>query len=189
MKKKRIFTVIAVILAVLVIGLLVVFFKANNIFNNITQTKEYETVQIVCLKDSPLQPEDDFSGYNIGYINGDRHSYDTMTDILGENKKKVRKSRTYKSTKELYDDFLSGYTEMMLLTNDVKSDLFEIDENYTDKIRVLFSKDYELGTVETNAVDISTEPFTLYLCGADLSSGDSITSAVLMKMFVHAHEA
>ena len=176
-KKKKIFAVVTVVLAIVVIGLFLMFFKANNIADNITQTKEYETVQIVCLKDSPIQPEDDFSGYNIGYINGDRHSYDTMTEILGENNKKVRKSRTYQSSKGLYENFLSGYTEMMLLTNDVKSDLFEIDESYTDKIRVLFSKDYELGTVETKAVDIATEPFTLYLCGADLSSGDSITSA------------
>lgn len=176
MKKKRLITVISVILIIILAIFLIIFFKANNMADNIVQTKEYETVQIVCLKDSPIEPEDDFSEYNIGYINGDRHSYDTMTEILDENNKKVKRSRPYRTSKGMYEGLLDGYRDMILLTNDVKSDLFEIDPSYTEKIKVLFSKDYEIGTIETKAVDISTEPFTLYLCGADLSSEDKITS-------------
>lgn len=35
---------------------------------------------------------------------------------------------------------------------------------------------YELDAVEIKPVDINSEPFTVYLCGADLSSGQDITS-------------
>ena len=51
-----------------------------------------------------------------------------------------------------------------------------IDEDYESKIKVVFEKKYELDAVEIKPVDINSEPFTVYLCGADLSSGQDITS-------------
>ena len=44
------------------------------------------------------------------------------------------------------------------------------------RLKVVFEKKYKIGTAELKAVDISKEPFTIYLCGADLSSGEDINS-------------
>lgn len=148
----------------------------TEVAEQVTQTVEYETVQIVALKDSGITAEDDFSDYILGYMNGDDGAYERSSEILVEQDKSVRKSKPYKSTKALYKYFQKVSCDLMVLTPQTRSDLIEIDEDYPAKIEIIFEKSYELGTVETKAVDISSEPFTVYLCGADLSSGQNINS-------------
>ena len=63
--------VLEIILAVvLVVGLIAVG-KINTVAGEISRTVEYETVQIVALKDSPIEPEDPFDEYVLGYTNSD----------------------------------------------------------------------------------------------------------------------
>lgn len=137
---------------------------------------QYEVVQIVALKDSDINEEDDFSTYTLGYTNSDDGAYQRSSEILVENNKKVKESHPYSDTETLYNDLLSSKTQMMVLTSNTRSDLSLIDEEYESKIKVLFEKKYELEAVEIKPVDISSEPFTIYLCGADLSAGQDITS-------------
>ncbi len=54
--------------------------------------------------------------------------------------------------------------------------MFSLDENYTEQIKVILSKEYPLEAAKVKSVDISKEPFTVYFQGADLSSGDNINS-------------
>ena len=75
-----------------------------------------------------------------------------------------------------YNALKNHKVELLVLTNIGKSDLSVIDENYEDYIQVILSKDYPLEKVTSQDVDISKEPFTIYLQGADLSSGDNINS-------------
>ena len=150
--------------------------KVDEVAENISEVKEYEVVQIVAHKDSGITSEDDFSSYVLGYVNSDNDAYERSSEILAENSKVVSKSRPYKTTDEVYSSLLSKSIELMVLTNDTKVDLSMIDEDYSDKIVVLFEKQYEIEQVEADAVDISTEPFTVYFQGTDLSSGDNISS-------------
>jgi len=150
--------------------------EVNEVTDKISTTVEYETVQLVCLKDSGIRKTDSFADYDAGYLNKDTHSFESLIDILETNEKTVAKSRPYKSTKALYSSLQRGSTELMIITSDIKSDLMTIDEDYQDKVKVLFELQYELDAIEAKAVDISTEPFTIYLCGADLSSGENINS-------------
>lgn len=176
LKKAKIAIVIEVLLTiVLVIGIVAVS-KVNSVAGEISKTTEYEVVQIVALKDSNIQPADDFSAYTLGYTNSDDGAYEKSSDILVENNKKVKASKPYETTDKLYNDLLSSTTEMMVLTSNTRSDLTSIDEEYEDKIKVVFEKKYEIGQAEVKDVDINKEPFTVYLCGADLSSGQDINS-------------
>lgn len=175
-KKPTAAVVIEVILAILLILAVVVMGKINSVAGNIGRTTEYETVQIVALKDSEIKESDDFSDYILGYTNSDEGAYDRSSEILEENKKKVKKSKPYESTENLYEDLQSSDAQLMVLTSNTRSDLSVIDEEYEDKIVVLFEKKFALGTASLKAVDISEEPFTVYLCGADLSSGEDINS-------------
>ena len=175
-KKTKVALVLEVILMLILIVAMVIVGKVNSVAGAIGQTKQYEVVQIVTLKDSTIQADDDFNSYVLGYTNSDDGAYEKSSEILVENDKKVKESKPYSDTEKLYNDLLSSKTQFMVLTSNTRSDLSVIDEEYEDKIKVIFEKKYELEDVKPKAVDISKEPFTVYLCGADLSSGQDITS-------------
>lgn len=175
-KKAKAALVLEIILAVVIVAGLIAVSKINTVAGEISRTVEYETVQIVALKDSPIEPEDPFDEYVLGYTNSDDGAYERSSAILEENNKEVERSKPYETTDLLYEDFLASETELMVLTSNTRSDLSVIDEEYEDKIKVLLEGEYEIGTAEAKAVDITSEPFTLYLCGADLSSGQDINS-------------
>lgn len=150
--------------------------KISSVAGRISRTTEYEVVQIVALKDSGIEGSDDFSDYRMGYVNSDDGAYERSGEILGEHDKKVKVGKPYETTPKLYSDFQEETTELMVLTSNTRSDLSVIDEEYEDKIKVLFEKQYALQTAELKPVDITKEPFTIYLCGADLSAGQNINS-------------
>lgn len=163
------------ITVLLIVGIFAVS-KINNVAGEISKTTEYEVVQIVALKDSPITAESDFSSYTMGYTNSDEGAYDRSSEILVDNNKKVKESRPYESTDRLYGALMSREAELMVLTSNTRSDVSIIDEEYEDKVKIVFEKKFELGQAEAKTVDITKEPFTVYLCGADLSSGQDINS-------------
>lgn len=175
-KKTPVALVIEILITIVLIMGIAAIARINSVVEEISRTTEYETVQIVTLKDNDIEAEDDFSQMTLGYTNSDDGAYERSSEILEENDKTVKESKPYETTDQLYEDLLSGTTELMVLTSNTRSDMALIDEEYEDNIKVLLEKDYEIGTVEAKAVDISTEPFTLYLCGVDLSSGQDINS-------------
>ncbi len=175
-KKTKISIAIEILITILLVVSIVVLGKINSVTGEISRTTEYEVVQIVTLKDSNIDAADDFSSYILGYGNSDNGAYEKSSDILVEHNKKVKESRPYESTDGLYSDLMSSKIDFMVLTSNTRSDLSMIDEEYEDKVKVIFEKKYEIGQAELKAVDITKEPFTLYLCGADLSSGQDINS-------------
>lgn len=176
LKNAKLSLALEILLATVLIVALVLVGKINSLSDAISRTVQYEEVQLVALATSDITAEDDFSSYVLGYTNSDDGAYERSSEILEENGKKVKESHPYASTDELYEDLLSGTTELMVLTSDTRSDLSLIDEEYESKIKVILAKKYELDAVAIKPVDISNEPFTIYLCGADLSSGQDITS-------------
>lgn len=176
-KKKPVLALIMELLMIFILAAaLLGVHEVNEVTEEISQTVEYETVQLVALADSGITPEDDFSDYIAGYVNGDEHAFTCLSDIIKKNNKKLSKSRPCKSTASLYERFKKEKVQLMILTNDIKTDLTAIDEDYQEKIIVLFEKKYPLSSATLKPVDIESEPFTLYICGADLSSGENITS-------------
>lgn len=175
-KKPTAAVVVEILLAIILVVGVVAVGKINSVAGNISRTTEYETVQIVALKDSGIKKSDDFSEYVLGYVNSDDGAYEKSSQILEENEKKVKKSKPYESTKKIYADLQNSDAQLMVLTSNTRSDMSVIDEEYEDKIVVLFEKKFEIGTATLKAVDISKESFTIYLCGADLSSGEDINS-------------
>lgn len=161
------------IVLVVISGLI---YKVSGVLYNISDAKEYEVVQIVALKTSNIEPTNAFDTYVLGYCDDDNDAYNRSSDILVENNKKVATSRPFENTTELYNSFMANNVQLLVLTSDIKSDLSVIDEEYQDKIVILFEKKYEIDPVKMKPVDITKEPFTVYFCGADLSSGEDISS-------------
>lgn len=175
-KRTKAALVIEILLTVALAFGVVATAKISSFAGNITNVGEYETVQIVALKDSSITADDDFSSYTLGYGNDDSGAYERSGEILDEHDKTVSQSKPYGGTDEMYNDFTEGNTELMVLTGNTKSDLSVIDEEYDTKIKVIFEKKYKLDKVKAKEVDITKEPFTIYLCGTDLSSGEDINS-------------
>ena len=154
-KKTKAALVIEIVLTVVLAFGVAATAKISSFAGNITNVGEYETVQIVALKDSDITAEDDFSSYTLGYDNDDSGAYERSGEILEEHDKTVSKSKPYGTTDELYKDFTDGDTELMVLTGNTKSDLSVIDEEYDTKIKVIFEKKYTLDEVKAKEVDIN----------------------------------
>lgn len=176
MKKNKAGLILGVCVLIVCIIACVFLVKFNSLAGGIYVNKEYETVQIVALKDSGIEASDNFGKYILGYGSTDNDTYEKFSGILEENSKAVAKGKPYDNTEKLYNALKNNEIQLMVLTNNEKSDLSIIDEEYEDKIVVIFEKKYELDMIATKPVDVSKEPFTVYLQGADLSSGEDISS-------------
>ncbi len=169
---------VSVVVEVLVCGCLIagVFAtnKVNTFTEKVTETKEVETVQIVALKDSKITKDQSFNKLTMAYLQEDNNAYTRSSEILKDNKKKVKKEKPYKNMELAYKDLKNHKVDLLVLTNLSKSDLSSVEENYPDQIKVILSKDYALESAKAKSVNISKEPFTIYFQGADLSSGDNI---------------
>ena len=175
-KKPMAALIIELILMMAMIPAIFAVGKLDTTLDKIGNTKQYEVIQIVALADSGITAESDFSSYVFGYDSSDDQAYDKGSEILAENDKKVAVSKPYDNTEKAYAALKDRSCAIMVLTSTTRSDLSVIDEEYEDKIKVIFEKKYPLDEVKVKAVDIEKEPFTIYLCGADLSSGSDITS-------------
>lgn len=175
-KNAKVALIIETLVLVLLIALAFFIGQVTSALKEVSKTTEYEVVQIVALKEGNIKESNDFSSYLLGYVNSDNGAYEKSSEILVENNKKVRTSKPYDKTESLYNDLLNSGTQLMVLTSTTRTDLSMIDEEYEDKIEIIFQKKYEIGDAKLKEVDISKEPFTVYLCGADLSSGDDINS-------------
>ena len=175
-KKAKISIVVEALLCLCLVAMSVAMTRVNTFTDEITETNEVETVQIVALKDSNITADQAFDNLQLAYVQDDENAYKYSTEILKENNKKVKKEKPYKDMEAAYNDLKNKKTDLLVLTSLSKSDLFSLDENYTEQIKVILSKEYPLQAAKVKSVDISKEPFTVYFQGADLSSGDNINS-------------
>ncbi len=175
-KRPLISLVIGIICLIIFIIFSFALHKANNMLSKVEAKNEYEVVQVVTLKDSSLTSDSDLSGCNLSYLNSENGAYKKAQEILNENNKTINLSIPYKAAEQAYNSLLNKESQMMLLTEATKSELAMEYPDYKEKIKVLFEKKYELKHINLKPVDISKEPFTLYLQGADLSSGENINS-------------
>ena len=94
-KKPKAALVIEILLTIVLIIGIVAVGRINSVAGEISRTTEYETVQIVTLKDNGIEADDDLSQYVLGYTNSDGGAYERSSEILEENDKTVKESRPY----------------------------------------------------------------------------------------------
>ena len=176
-KKSRTASIVLAVISVVILALVSASgHKADNMLKKVEAKEEMMTVQIVVLKGSSLTAESDLSGCHLSYVNGENGAYKRAEEILKENKKTINLSIPHGSPAASYDSLVNGESQLMLLSETTKEVLDTERPGFRDNIRVLFEKQYPMGHINLKPVDISKEPFTLYLQGADLSSGDNINS-------------
>ena len=149
--------------------------KVTSFTSSITNIGEVETVEIDVLKESELNEDSDLNGLTMGVFLDDSTGLTRAREILKEHNKDGVKERQYDSMLDAYNDLKNGKIDMLVLSSMSSSYLEEDVVDYKDYVRSLFIKEYAIEeTVTTEAVDITKEPFTVYLGGVDLSCNGKI---------------
>lgn len=175
-KYKKVSIVLNILLTIILMIGCITLNRTSEFTNSITNTTEYEVVDIVVLKDSKLSIDSDLKDKVMGSFLDDELGLKRAREILLENNKDGVKERLYDKMLDAYNDLLDGTIDMLVLTEESVSYLEE-EVNYEEKVRSLFSKNYEIATnYVTEDVDVLNEPFTIYLCGTD-ASGKGINTA------------
>lgn len=170
MKKKRIgYCCSGVLTLLLVIGSygayrLAVF--SSQVFNNI----ETETVMIVTAKDSKLTRAYDFTNRKMAMVEYDEELNGFAREILQEEEKSGYQEINYSSYKEAYMDMQEGKIDLMVYDAQIQKTLEEDKIDSEAHIKVLFEKTFERSAVKSKAVDISKDPFNVFISGVDLTS-------------------
>lgn len=174
-KKEKVSLVLNIILCILMICCCLVMNKASSFAKNITKTEEVEMVDIVVLKESSLNEESSLEGLTMAAYLDDTTGLTRAREILQEHQKDGVKEKLYDNMKTAYQDLLDKKIDMLVLSSLSSSYLEEEVSDYGEYVRSLFSKEYVIESIrEVDNVDITKEPFTVYLGGVDLSCNGKI---------------
>ena len=162
---------------VLIIGS-VVGSRASSFSEAITNTKEVESVEIVVPIRSLLTSKSNLNGYVLGSYMEDDLGLERALEILKDNGNDDVKIFLFDNMMDAYNALLNGDIDMLVFSSISTSLLEEEVVDYYDHLRVLLSREYEIESiVETKDVDITKDPFVVYLGGVDLSSNGKINGA------------
>ena len=176
-KYKKISIALNVLLTIILIIGCIALNKTSEFTSTITDTKEYETVEIMVLKESELYEDSDLNGLVMGASLDDSLGLERAREILEEHNKDGVRERLYDDMMEAYNDLVDGKIDMIVITTQTISFLEDDLGDVYEYLRSIFTKSYEITTdVVTEDIDILTEPFTVYLCGTDIS-GKTIGTA------------
>lgn len=152
--------------------------KTNEFTGEITDTTEYETVEIMVPIDSKLTGDSDLTGLVMGAYLDDELGLKRARHILTSHNKTDVRERLYDDYKKAYNHVLNGTIDMLVMTDEVLNFLEEDVGNINETLRPLFSEQYEIVTDHVvRNVDVLEEPFTIYLNGTDSSGSKNIKSA------------
>lgn len=146
-------------------------YRVSNFTAKVFDNSETETVMVVALKDSNLEAESDFKDKAIGFAKMDGSSTNSFAEEMLTNNSKtgyVKKETT--NYKELYDMLLSGDVDMMIYTNQTRQVLLDEDIDSWSNVKVVLELDREMEPVVSKEIDITKDPFNIYISGVDLTS-------------------
>lgn len=152
--------------------------KTNEFTEEITDTTEYETVEIMVPIDSELTGESDLTGLVMGAYLDDDLSLTRARGILAYAHKTGVRERLYDDYKTAYNHLLNGTIDMLVITDEVLNFLEEDLGDINETLRPLFTEKYEITTdYVVKDINVLEDPFTIYLNGTDSSGSKNIKSA------------
>lgn len=160
--------IIFIILIIFSIGNSIIFIKADQIINKITNLEgEINNYSVIVLKESEYQKIDDINNTKLGILSNFDENYKKALNQLQE---KVNVNNTeYNNALELATNLLSKNIDVILLNETYISILDEGITNFENKIRIIDT--IEIKTNNTTAtfkkIDMETESFNIYISGID----------------------
>lgn len=183
-KKRALGTILSIIYLIFLI--LVIVYELNTIgFLKKLGFKDYKTenYSLVVLNTSPYAKLEDLDKLPIG-------SLEFNTDGLKEAKKKLEKKISPEfvigeDITKLKEDLIAEKTKAMLIENSLLAILLEDDFDFAGLYKVIydFSVDIEIEDI-TNEVDITKDPFNIYVSGIDTYGSVSSVSRSDVNMVI-----
>lgn len=173
LKKKKKISIVLNILLVIVMG--VASFGAHRISqftNKIFDNSESETILIVALKDSNITADTDFTNKKIGFTTIDGNTNTYAEELLTDKNKTGFVKTEFNTHKETFEGLENGSIDMMVYTVNTDNSLQESDIISADKIKIVLEMKRDMAPVEAKTIDITKDPFNIYISGVDLSSDD-----------------
>ena len=168
---KVICTILAFVAIIGSVGGVYLIYQATSFIETaITGNYETQTYKVLSLKSSTYDSLDKLKGQSIGFL--------STNPNLAETKDKLKESLDYTATDyaELGDLVLDLYdtkTPAVVLSDSYIDYLAEESETtFADDTRVIFEFEIRTETPDLRrAVDVTTEPFIVYISGSDAPSG------------------
>lgn len=165
--------IMAILSAVMIFGSVYIY-RTNSAIKNIVldNTNKIE-VSVIVLKDSPIESIEDLS-QTIGNINVGDYSYieKALDEIREVNS--AFSIQDYVAFDRFADALYNGDVEAIILNEAFRSQFDENHPEFSNETRVIQSYVYEEEQKDISVnVDVTSEPFTVYLTGIDQSGSIS----------------
>lgn len=169
-KKQKIGLAMNVVLAIIMgIGCLGSY-KISGFTNKVFDNSESETVMIVALKESYIDNTTSFEGKKIAFVTSDGSINSYVVEQIGQHNKTGIERVDYASHKEAYEGLENGDVELMVYTSLTRQKLLEEDIDSWNHVKVVMEFNREMAPVESKTIDITKDPFNIYISGVDLTS-------------------
>lgn len=169
---------VAIILSAVMIYGFVATGSVQSALKNISRpSKEIQTMDVIVLANSTAQTLNDVQGENFGITaNTENSTLQLMTEKMSEQIGEIHMT-TFDSITRLADGLTTGHVGVIIIDDSYLESLSEIEgyQSFTQQTRIIYQFD-----IETEAstlaggkeIDITREPFIVYLSGSDSRSDD-----------------
>lgn len=141
--------------------------NAKQVINNITQKVDYKTENYsVVVKADAYSELEELDAQEVGYLdNGTKGTSKALKELI---KKVETTNDDYDDVKKLSNDLLKENIQAILVEDSFKDILTEEDEDFKNDTEVLYSFSVKVPEVKASKkVDVTNEPFNIYLTGID----------------------
>lgn len=169
-KKRKVGLGINIIVLVMMIIASALLLRISGFADRVFDNSESETVMIVAKKESSLSETSDFKDQKIAFVKSDKDDNEFAKEILKEHNKTGYIEENVETYQEAYELLMDEKVNMMVYTTYAKQRLEEDQPDSFEKIKVILQKNREMKSVVSKKVDITKDPFNIYISGVDLSS-------------------
>ncbi len=165
--------IMAILSAVMIFGSVYIYRTNSAIKNIVSDNTNKIEVSVIVLKDSPIESIEDLS-QTIGNINVGDYSYieKALDEIREVNS--AFSIQDYVAFDRFADALYNGDVEAIILNEAFRSQFDENHPEFSNETRVIKSYVYEEEQKDISVnVDVTSEPFTVYLTGIDQSGSIS----------------
>lgn len=183
-KSKKLLNFICILFILLFSFILYYLSKTINFMDQIKALKyQTDNYYVLVLKDSDYETISDINGKSVGTYSFESDSYNEALEKL--NDKVDVKIKDYIDILKLGRNLLNGNIEVIFINESFMSMITDQITNFENKIKIIDTIKIKVSSnVEVNNIDVTKEPFNIYISGIDIYGDISSVSRSDVNMIV-----
>lgn len=176
--KNKILKILSIIFSLLFIIIYILIYiyisKTDNFINSLFTHHQIETYYLAVLNEKEYDSIDDLNNLKIGTYYNNQESYDEVIKKMNQliNYDELNYSNLY----ALCDNLINGTVDAILI-NEANKNIIEEDELIDIPLKYIYNfKIKTKANVTAKSIDVTKEPFTIYITGIDTSDDISNVS-------------